>query len=784
MSRHRLAIAAVTAVFAWSWCATAAAEVTADAHAALQEWQFSTAAVAVSGVSWTTDDAGWHLETGSVRFMRPTAGGAVTGFVFEGRGRFTLAIADPFELDQLRRFAGDPSLQGVDLRFSRMVFRTSGALPPGLEPAAGNAAFQPDGLARDRHEKWLHQARHDVDARVLAGLSVAGDDYVLADMDTDGFGWLMVEIEPWRDEEINLVRLAQLNEFVEVWVSLDLGTERLPDGGPGPRHSAPADLVHVDVEVDLSDHKGSRVTRTLAPDPDWAHFRTTVTVEAIRDGLGALQLDLNPRAEITGATSPDGLPLEVVRDHIGARFLGLSKELWDGTVTVLLGAPLAAGERCRVTLDYDLEIYNYASGGSWYPQVAHSVNDLHTARLQALPASGLELWAVGDRADGPAPKGPQWEIWEITEPTTMIGFTFGKGFKEERLRVRGLPEVVVLGDPAGFGGSKKLRNVGADVINSLNFYKQYFGFELPVDRIYATAITAGHGQAFSGFLHLSQYTFEAEHPGASELFRAHEVAHQMWGHTVMWRSYRDQWLSEAFAEYSAMLYVKASMPDKPYFDQIVEVYTAEQLGSFKSSMSKFARPWDVDRVRVEGDELGPIAAGYRAGTARIPNGGVIQLYRKGPLFLHMIHEVLQVLAPPGQDPFRDVMTQFLVEYSGREASTEDFKAVLERVSGKDWDALFDSWVYGCGIPTYEWGWRVEQGPEGPVLEVQVTQSDVPEGFTSVVPIRITLSGNRHGINLLPVDKSEQTFRIALPEKPADVELDPGRAVPARVKKRG
>ena len=37
-------------------------------------------------------------------------------------------------------------------------------------------------------------------------------------------------------------------------------------------------------------------------------------------------------------------------------------------------------------------------------------------------------------------------------------------------------------------------------------------------------------------------------------FIAHETAHQWWGNIVAWRSYRDQWLSEGFAEYSGILY--------------------------------------------------------------------------------------------------------------------------------------------------------------------------------------------------------------------------------------
>ena len=30
----------------------------------------------------------------------------------------------------------------------------------------------------------------------------------------------------------------------------------------------------------------------------------------------------------------------------------------------------------------------------------------------------------------------------------------------------------------------------------------------------------------------------------------HETAHQWWGDLVLWNSYRDQWISEALANYS------------------------------------------------------------------------------------------------------------------------------------------------------------------------------------------------------------------------------------------
>ena len=44
---------------------------------------------------------------------------------------------------------------------------------------------------------------------------------------------------------------------------------------------------------------------------------------------------------------------------------------------------------------------------------------------------------------------------------------------------------------------------------------------------------------------------------------------------------------------------------------------------------------------------------------------------------------------------------------------------------------------------------------------------------NVIPVEITLPGNRKGINLLPMNSAKDTFRITLPAKPTKVVLNPG-----------
>src|SRR3954468_8484809 len=101
-----------------------------DDYDRLQQWRFRSQPVAVpaGGLTWTVEGATWTLESGRIWLEEPTSGGVVTGLVFEGKGRFQMAVPDPIELAQLRRFTLQPDLAAIDEPFSQMVLR-AGDLP-------------------------------------------------------------------------------------------------------------------------------------------------------------------------------------------------------------------------------------------------------------------------------------------------------------------------------------------------------------------------------------------------------------------------------------------------------------------------------------------------------------------------------------------------------------------------------------------------------------------------------------------------------------------------------
>jgi aminopeptidase N len=96
---------------------------------------------------------------------------------------------------------------------------------------------------------------------------------------------------------------------------------------------------------------------------------------------------------------------------------------------------------------------------------------------------------------------------------------------------------------------------------------------------------------------------------------AHEVAHQWWGHMVGWASYRDQWISEGFASFSAGLFLQATQPKSDKYLKYWEHARDSILEKNKHSVSP--------------NDAGPIWMGIRLNTYKNPQAYSGVVYSKG-----------------------------------------------------------------------------------------------------------------------------------------------------------
>jgi hypothetical protein len=764
--RHRFPLAVAIVVFALPLLALDPASARA-AYDRLQKWQFAAPVPLPAPVTFTRDTATWTLASGTVRLMEPMADGTVTGLVFEGQGTFKLTIPDRYELAQLRRFARRP-LEAIEQPFTQLILRTTDGTVARLFPAAGTA-YSTDSLASKRHESWLVDTFEDADARIVAALLNPGAEQFLADMRTADFDWLRYDVDSVRAEEIALLRHDPRG--AEVWVSLDR-----------PGGSAVAALEHIDVKADLTKYSargevGKQHQRAIN-----GKYVVEETFTGLADVTHALTLGLMPTAKEVKAFSESGTPLTLFRDHIGKRSAMVDNALYDDELFVVLDQPLQRGGKQRVRFEYELETANYAPGRSWYPTVPEGLEQKHTGRLAYTVRSKNELRSMG-RMESRDDAGPhETSVWIVDRPAKMITFSTATRFEEVQVSPAGIPPVTAFGPDYQFTNTAKLRNVAADVANSMQYFQNLLGSKVAGEHFYVTSIAAGHGQAFDGFLHMSEATFTTEHPGATQLFRAHEVAHAWWGHKVGWKTYRDQWISEAFAEYCAMMFVRDFVKGgDQYFEEILRSYEGIVKGNMLGGFSKFNRPWLIERSAADRARMGPIGHGYRASTVEIPTGYLIQTYHKGPLVLHMLRTLLGMRLG-SDEAFIKSMREFLAEYDGKSAGTEDLRRVLERNVQSDLGWFFDSWIYRAEIPSYTWKSSVKPDGKEFVVTIDLERRDVPEDFVAVIPVRIETEGAKAALVFIPNKQSRQTVTYRVPARPKNIVFAPDSSLLAFVKR--
>jgi aminopeptidase N len=244
----------------------------------------------------------------------------------------------------------------------------------------------------------------------------------------------------------------------------------------------------------------------------------------------------------------------------------------------------------------------------------------------------------------------------------------------------------------------------------------------------------------------------------------HEVAHQWWGHTVGFRGYRDQWMSEGFADASASIFLQLT---RPKLDDFIHFWKEERRMLTEKNQFGF-RPIDV----------GPVTMGIRLSS---PNAGWNiygdLVYPKGAYILHMIR--MMMWSPKDGDArFKATMQDFVNTYRLQAATTEDFKATVEKhmSAGMDlegnhrMDWFFREYVYGTDLPAYHFEGQATPNDAGVSLHVVLTQSGVPANFKMLVPIYLEfVDGNVMHLGSANITGDSTVDKtIQLPKLPAAV----------------
>ena len=225
---------------------------------------------------------------------------------------------------------------------------------------------------------------------------------------------------------------------------------------------------------------------------------------------------------------------------------------------------------------------------------------------------------------------------------------------------------------------------------------------------------------------------------------AHEVAHQWFGNAVTEKTWQDVWLSEGFATYLTHLYMAHTYGQ----DTLLARLEADKERIFSFQM-KSPQSAVIDTSEVNLFKL------LNANT-----------YQKGAWFLHMLR--IRV----GDAAFFQALRQYYQTYQHGNASTQDFRAVVERVSGKRLADFFRTWLYQSGYPVVKGTWKYARISKK--LTVELEQVQMTDAFFPVdLPVAIYYEGEtKPEIRTLSFAQRQEERVFRLTRKPSRVVLDP------------
>jgi len=351
----------------------------------------------------------------------------------------------------------------------------------------------------------------------------------------------------------------------------------------------------------------------------------------------SLELDGKAGLELTALS--DGrrvVTLELYRDlRVRSITDGAGNELFffrsGREISVVLPEPSVAGEKLLLDVAYGGRVlkwvgrrtFDLEDTSNWYPHCG-SVDRAAYDVTMRWPAK-YELIAGGRLVEGGRTGRYRWERRILDIPSISFSFVMGD-FLVERHQSGHVELTMAFNRGAPIRLTERIRERALDAVDrSLRYFEEVFG-PYPLDQLAVVTLPRDFSQSYLGYITLTDSVVRLDpprSPAAWDWFRnttiAHEVAHQWWGNLLGWSSYRDQWLSEAMANYSAMIYYRAQEGEEA-------ADIADRVS--RSDRSRGEIELQPCQQRLRGDRLsqgsdGPQHAGASGGRGSLPGDAAL-----------------------------------------------------------------------------------------------------------------------------------------------------------------
>ena len=726
-----------------------------------------------------------NLTDGAIQFTQPV-NGVVFGAVFHGKGRLLAEPPNPQEAQQLKLFTRQEKL---NVEFNEATFSFTDGL---FDEVAKQVKWQTTGPAPDDLYTKRQKEREDLGESSIPRLlqSILSEDrartaYFLADLKTDK-SWVEVHDDAMQPEEIALGRWVDVGPFklFDTWMSFPAG-HTSAEAWKDPQ--AKEDFVIRRYKIDATVTSGAELIATA-----------NLELEPRLAGQQVLIFDLD--ANLRLASVKDGNNNSALAFYQSRETKDRSQSYGD-YVAVILDKPLAVGTPLTLEFRYagKRAIRRAGSGNyfcessGWYPERPNSFSARADFDLTFHSPKNSPLVATGEKTSETVDGNTRITNWKSEIPLAVAGFAYGdykvtndkagdvlidiyanKTPDDVMTQVQRYFEQGPGAQEAAVGSmspSAMAKTMGTEIANAVRVYSAWFG-PFPYKHISVTSlpISYSYGQGWPGLLYLWSGSFLDstqrnaigihDQTAVTDFFRGHETSHQWWRHRVGWKSYHDQWLSEGFAEFSGNLYVEYRQNMKEYLNRWRKekelLHTRDQNGH-------------------EIDALGPIWMGQRIRSS-VTGGASYQdlIYSKGGYVLQMLRMQLMSTREPDPDhAFKAMMQDYCKTFDNKPASTEDFKAIVEKhmTKGMDLDGnhkmdwFFNQYVYGTGEPQYTFRASEEFTSDGKThVKGEIARTGVPDNWKDAISLYAHMGDKTVKMGLLSTTHANEPFDFTIPGK--------------------
>jgi hypothetical protein len=715
----------------------------------------------VRDLRFQKEDIKIYFNDGYLIFSKPIAGerraAVFTADVEGGDGEVLLLPPYRGERKSLSLFTQSANLD-EHFRAALMIFSggsTGILLDRILKEEAGKKAPEMGAILAERWSPVLTNVQSSFEIRLIEDLMVPPPEgglmfFALSGKQTGNFDMLY---DPRSREQIAAGQLAEHNGRLSynIWTSFAARSARnSPPKPPAPWFTLSNFRISATFDQELSMKAVTRVRVRVGP-----------------NNLRLFPFEISQAMHVT-SVKIDGVPAELFfQESVRGRALrGTDNDIF----LAISPAALAAGSEHEFEFEHEGNVVTSAGNrvyfvnarATWYP---HAGENFATYDLTFHYPRRLTMVAAGDMQEDGIENDFRFTRWKTPTPIRMAGFNLGEyekvsasagGVKVDvygnrRVEVGLQPKMptspIVLppsiqrqNDPSRIpvptpvpspDPSVRLRAVAADISASMEFFSSRFG-PPALKTLTVAPIPGPFGQGFPGLVYLStiSYLEPSQLPAGlrdsshqlffSDLMEAHEVAHQWWGNVVVASAYQDEWLQEALASYSALLWLEKKKGPKAV-EGVLEGYR-EHL------TQKDAQGHSIESA-------GPIVWGTRLDSTGVPDAWRTITYEKGAWIFHMLRRRL------GDERFLKMLAELRKRYEFHPVSTDDVRKLAKefvppKTSAAAMETFFENWVYATGVPALKLKYSVTGAAPNLKVSGTVTQSGVDDDFTIDAPVEI------------------------------------------------